>query len=271
MLRFPPEQPSLGALANALVDTERESVNEKIKWEKNVRLGGRVCDEGTVISEPLITSSMVPSSLIYSIMMTTKLSKAAAEECRSDIERSLGPVVCKSGCTHCCEPKIIITTGEGIIIAAYLAQTKTWAGMAEKLVEADRLMTEEDHDLYYERRKPCLFLEDGRCSIYPVRPFACIATHSINPDCSRAGGDGADLVYTARPNPPFIALIDLYEAVELYFTGKPMTLHTLPGAVLMGGHYIAGKSTPRLAVIGINEQPHVEAFDRHATRRKVAP
>jgi hypothetical protein len=93
------------------------------------------------------------------------------------------PLACASGCAFCCYHPVDITPPEACAIAAYLQQTLTpaagAAARARIAAQADRIsrLSYEEHA---QARIPCALLVDGRCSVYPCRPFACRAWNSTS-------------------------------------------------------------------------------------------
>ena len=90
---------------------------------------------------------------------------------------------CAPGCAFCCYHPVDITPPEAFAIAAYLQTTLTPAAgdatYARIAAHADRIsgLSYEEHA---RARIPCALLVDGRCSVYPCRPFACRAWNSTS-------------------------------------------------------------------------------------------
>ena len=97
------------------------------------------------------------------------------------------PFACKEGCSACCTQSVTMTTAEGKAITAFLAEQgrilptlpdtadrpqpgSTINGLAACCLAGRELPQEPETPWVYE---PCVFLEDERCTIYPVRPFGC--------------------------------------------------------------------------------------------------
>jgi len=93
------------------------------------------------------------------------------------------PLACASGCAFCCYHPVDITPPEAFAIVAYLRTTLTPAAgdatRARIAAHADRIsgLSYEEHA---RARIPCALLVDGRCSVYPCRPFACRAWNSTS-------------------------------------------------------------------------------------------
>lgn len=110
------------------------------------------------------------------------------------------PFACRDGCASCCTRSVTMTTAEGRDIAAYLAdgggKRPDWADsggagrplrttndLAANYLAGREVEPEPEAPWIYE---PCGFLRDERCTIYPVRPFACRSFGSTRP-CAEHG------------------------------------------------------------------------------------
>ena len=91
-------------------------------------------------------------------------------------------VTCSRGCGKCCSQRVAAHYLEGVNIVHWLYSTP-----AQKDVDVYRLL---DRVRTFEKpprlangwdREPCLFLKDGACSIYPVRPLNCRVYASLSP------------------------------------------------------------------------------------------
>ncbi len=107
----------------------------------------------------------------------------------SYIAETLKPV-CGPGCAVCCTRNVILTTLEGRGIMAFLARSKQLellskvAGQAHGKRFIPRLTTnalvrlfansgEAPEEMLDPDWGPCPLLDQGRCRIYPARPFGC--------------------------------------------------------------------------------------------------
>lgn len=88
---------------------------------------------------------------------------------------------CKVGCNNCCMLFATCTLPEGILIAETLLQKPDWRAMVPKLREAalkfcfDGVRT----DTYLDKKIQCVFLSEGLCSIYEMRPSVCRFYYSV--------------------------------------------------------------------------------------------
>jgi len=106
------------------------------------------------------------------------------------------PVACKAGCPWCCYLPVGITAAEAIRIAEYLHATlprEKIGAMQEEIAELDEHTRHMDEDTRALARLPCAFLNHRMCSVYPVRPLACIAWNSCDAEACNAAW------YTSTP------------------------------------------------------------------------
>ncbi len=98
-------------------------------------------------------------------------------------------LACGPGCAFCCHNQVRATLPEILSIARFIRKTRS---------EFDRQLLIRDIERHTQRIRgltpqdiprdlPCIFLQEDRCSVYEVRPFACRAWHSLNrEDCHQA-------------------------------------------------------------------------------------
>ena len=95
------------------------------------------------------------------------------------------PLACKSGCIHCCYNQVALTEGEAIYLGMHLLETRSKERLQDLAVRTralvDSLQGKKWQDIGMQRhRLPCLFMEDGNCSVYPARPLACRGWNSVD-------------------------------------------------------------------------------------------
>ena len=81
---------------------------------------------------------------------------------------------CAPGCYFCCYLPVDVLAPEAFRIAAHLKQTRSPGELAAL---AYRLAAHGRHDF---GTRPCVFLAQGRCSIYEVRPMVCRGYNSLS-------------------------------------------------------------------------------------------
>lgn len=77
---------------------------------------------------------------------------------------------CKEGCSRCCYQAVQIVDHEAERIGKYIGVKPR--AIADTLTPEDAI-ARGDEAIEKYRYKPCVFLENDRCSIYEVRPYAC--------------------------------------------------------------------------------------------------
>ncbi len=86
------------------------------------------------------------------------------------------PIACKKGCNWCCYQPVYMTTQEALLIYEYVLQAFNEENRKSILYKAEKKL-KKTKDLTEEKKQhiihACSFLENGACSIYPVRPMAC--------------------------------------------------------------------------------------------------
>jgi len=111
------------------------------------------------------------------------------------------PATCRSGCSACCCQMVPLTVPEAFFLRDLVATLppdrrreilKRFDDIAAELGKNgfySRIMDPENSEDDYQKialeyvylRLPCPFLEQDRCSIYPMRPLACREYHVTTP------------------------------------------------------------------------------------------
>lgn len=121
------------------------------------------------------------------------------------------PLACRRGCIHCCYNQVALTEPEALYLGRYLLETRDARELRDLETRtralAERLKGKSWREIGMARhRLPCLFLENGGCSVYPARPLACRGWNSVDADrClqSNLSGDALTLI----ENHPVIRLM----------------------------------------------------------------
>lgn len=106
------------------------------------------------------------------------------------------PLDCKPGCHYCCYNLPMVTAPEALLIGYHVA--KSFTGHEQKEI-GDRvemiLHRIEDlspYDVAMIRHElPCIFLKDGVCRVYPVRPAVCRT-------CSSTSAEHCKMIFESR-------------------------------------------------------------------------
>jgi len=118
------------------------------------------------------------------------------------------------GCTWCCNSLVPTWLSEGLLIARYLLvhdigvrdldPLTTAAREASQFMEAhgygsDAWDGEAASALWYRKRKPCLFLQQGRCGVYEQRPTPCRSMLATSDPALCASADNTVKVVNVTP------------------------------------------------------------------------
>lgn len=172
---------------------------------------------------------------------------------------------CAKGCAACCTCNVTATTMEGLLVYEHLVasgrsgQMRTILGSMPPSRYRPRLTLNQIVMLCATGRQPpdevndpaagiCPLLEDGICSIYPVRPFGCRAMLSSS-DCAAVG---------EAEMPPFVlslnnVILQYLEAVDQPgVTGNLLDVLEIMAQEASRQRYRTGKSVDTLIQMPAN-------------------
>jgi Fe-S-cluster containining protein len=158
-------------------------------------------------------------------------------------------VTCRAGCSACCRQLVVVSPLEAAAIGEYVGARPELAAVIDERANAWRaavdaelseqlsafeaadgyVESDQGQELelsYWQRQLPCPFLADNRCSIYPVRPFACREHHVTSPPSLCA--EDLDQVTTAGTRLEFRAVASQVGTASF---GTPDRLIPLPLAL----------------------------------------
>ncbi|WP_272699464.1 YkgJ family cysteine cluster protein [Desulfovibrio sp. Fe33] len=95
------------------------------------------------------------------------------------------PIACKSGCIHCCYNQVALTEPEALVLGLHLLETRDSKRLDDLSAKTEALVGSLNGKSWQDigmarHRLPCLFLENGNCSVYPARPWACRGWNSVD-------------------------------------------------------------------------------------------
>lgn len=104
-------------------------------------------------------------------------------------ERYYPPLACSQGCDYCCHLPVSVSVAEVVAVLDYVQQNFS-APRREALRQRVAARYQDVVELTDEQRKHtnirCPLLDDdGRCSVYPVRPLACRGFNSTDVEACR--------------------------------------------------------------------------------------
>lgn len=108
-------------------------------------------------------------------------------------KRHFGEPACSAGCAYCCHVFVTIGKQEARNVAEHVRglDTAKRDELRARIEDVAQKVAGTNADTY-PPRQPCAFLEDNRCSIYELRPFACRQHHSLDADKCREAFELAD-------------------------------------------------------------------------------
>jgi len=156
----------------------------------------------------------------YSLGETRKrLDKITADV----LERSPEALACGPGCWYCCFYKVDARANEVFRIVEYVRshfKPEAAKSLREKIDHNAKIMRGLSHQEKLAANLQCPFLQDGRCSIYPVRPEKCRTFHAKDVEgCKKAYEEPDNLTI------PNSYITDLYSAMNGHCDGFKMAMH----------------------------------------------
>ena len=111
---------------------------------------------------------------------------------RPAVEARAKPFDCAKGCGWCCHQHVSVHPAEATAIARWLDTRTPEPDRRRRYARIQETQTKIAGATTMERRKarvPCPFLDDGACSIHPVRPMRCRGFFSRDVGLCRATFD----------------------------------------------------------------------------------
>lgn len=80
---------------------------------------------------------------------------------------------CREGCAPCCHQYVLISLIDAMILYDRLLAENRWDGLREPLRLAGEAMIGQSRAAWFAQYRPCVLLQDQRCSVYTDRQPAC--------------------------------------------------------------------------------------------------
>lgn len=98
-------------------------------------------------------------------------------------------IQCRKNCSYCCYQLVSISLAEACNIICHIGESRI-TEMLPILKEDAKQLAEPSMTVHSAASRPCHFLKDNLCSIYPVRPFSCRSHVSFSEPihCKEVGG-----------------------------------------------------------------------------------
>ncbi len=134
----------------------------------------------------LLAESKTEKQLIAVAENAASFAEAATKKC---LHPESPPVACQSGCSWCCYQLVPVSVPETLRITTYLRNLPS--SEFEKIVARVRALDKATRGLTPQQRvsipKACAYLENGKCTIHPVRPLACAEFTSYDVQVCKRG------------------------------------------------------------------------------------
>src|SRR6266850_23389 len=153
-------------------------------------------DAGRALAADALSNGISTARLITLAGDAARYADAAIEIVNEEYRPRLD---CKEGCSYCCcKPGVLISIPELLRILERLTTTLDPDGIAavrDRAASYTRQLNGRSFDEPTDESIPCPLLNDGRCSVYEVRPLTCRGYNSTSVDaCRRAHESGNALV-----------------------------------------------------------------------------
>jgi len=181
--------------------------------------------------ENLERSGTLPGAALKYFQRVLDLYDEAVQLFLGYLRRSGMDVQCTAGCSHCCYHMPTGVSSMELIYLYYgmqrsgssgrlfrrcLEAEEVWFGIYRQ-VGADPSTPDPRSALltrYHQEQRPCPFLEEGRCLVYPYRPFACRMHFSLSPRywCHPRRAQNSETVqFNVEPGPCVLDALDRLE------------------------------------------------------------
>lgn len=106
-------------------------------------------------------------------------------------------IACRSGCNYCCHSQVNIIPIEALLISAFIKTDFTFTEVSALNAEISQihlLTAGKTLEQLYALKDdlPCLFLKQGRCSIYKMRPSICRSWSSFDSKACKTAYNSVD-------------------------------------------------------------------------------
>lgn len=155
--------------------------------EREAQLARGLQDAEADTAVALLADSKTPGQLIATAENAAGFADAMAKKY---LHPESPPVACKAGCAWCCYQLVAASVPEVVRIASFLRDTlpsQDYAATIDRLRSLDKATRGLTSQQRVSIPKPCAFLQDNRCVIYPVRPFACAEFTSYDVQVCKRG------------------------------------------------------------------------------------
>jgi len=127
---------------------------------------------------------------------------------------------CSALCNHCCHALIRFSVAEAIVILnEHTVSQREITDYMDHLREVNNNMDE-----WFKHKWPCLFLKNGKCSIYTARPWVC-RTLFVTSNPNQCVSDNATVVNIMESNPAYFKVMNHIASIaQLPWGGIPQPM-----------------------------------------------
>lgn len=180
---------------------------------------------------------------------------------------------CRDGCSSCCLLPATASVPEMVPVVEHLVGRTDWDEVKPELERAIRLNLAATDGLnlgdrqaraaFFSKQIACVFLKDGRCSIYDLRPASCRYHYVVSPpeNCSPLALDNR----TSR--------LDLRKLEDLVIMAGSSVLGEMTGGTIAAAFAVAANAIgvkldvdPVAVARGIIVAAHVADTDEHVCK-----
>lgn len=157
-----------------------------------------------------LRAGRTPEGLAAAAAAAGNAAESSWAEARPAVEARKQPgFACAAGCAWCCYQQVAVAPAEAVAIARHVTQTfapAARAALQARLAELDGRTRGLGVGERAKLKAPCAFLEDGRCTIYAVRPLRCRGVYSRDAGHCRWAMENPDQIFGsperhAKPGP----------------------------------------------------------------------
>lgn len=152
-------------------------------------------------------------------------------EARPAVEARKQPgFACAAGCAWCCHQQVALAPAEALAIARHVQQAfapPQLAALKARLAALDSRSRGRSVRERAQLKTPCALLDDGRCSVYAVRPLRCRGVYSRNAEHCRWAMENPEALFDqpdrhATPGP---YPVEPAKIMDTALTGLARALH----------------------------------------------
>jgi Fe-S-cluster containining protein len=138
-------------------------------------------------------------ALFAAAAATRDVAESAWAAARPAVEARKQPgFACAAGCAWCCYQQVAASPAEAVAIARHVLQTFSPVALSALKVRladldvASRGLSAADRA---QLKQPCAFLDNGRCTVYAVRPLRCRGVYSRDAEHCRWAMENPDQIF----------------------------------------------------------------------------